>query len=146
MPSLNRTLLLGTLTRPPTFRQTAHGTPICTFDLQVAAGHREHACVIRIVIFGKQAEPAARHLGRGSEVFVTGHLHQQERVTLDGQKVRSLEVVAERVEFLSVPAAHVREIARAFIDPPAMLPDADAPAQIAERTRRRQTSDHSATA
>jgi len=51
----------------------------------------------------------------------------------DGQKVRSLEVVAERVEFLSEPADHVRETARAFIDPLAMLPEVDAPATLDER-------------
>jgi hypothetical protein len=42
-------------------------------------------------------------------------------------------MVAERREFLSEPAGHAVEIARAFIDPPAMLPDADAPAQADER-------------
>jgi single-stranded DNA-binding protein len=132
MPSLNRILLLGTLTRPPTFHQTAHGTPICTFDLQVAAGHREQVCVNHVAIFGKQAEPAARHLGRDSTVFVAGHLRQHGSVTHDGQKGRSLEVVAERIEFLSEPANHAREIARAFIDPPAVLPAADAPAHVDE--------------
>jgi hypothetical protein len=40
--------------------------------------------------------------------------------------------VAERVEFLSEPAGRIGEIARAFIDPPAMLPDADPPAQVDE--------------
>lgn len=93
---------------------------------------RHHPCASRVVIFGKQAEPAARHLGRGSAVFVAGHLRQRERVTQEGQKLRSLEVVAERVEFLSEPAGHIREIARTFIDPPAMLPEADAPAQWPE--------------
>jgi single stranded DNA-binding protein len=132
MPSLNRILLLGTLTRPPTFRQTAHSTPICTFDLQVDAGHQEKVCVIRVVVFGKQAEPAARHLGDGSTVFVAGRLRQQARVTHEGQKVRSLEVVCERIKFLSAPAGHVRQIARTFIDPPAMLPHADTPATVDE--------------
>ena len=59
MPSLNRALLLGTLTRSPTFRQAARGTPVCTFDLQVDVAGREKACVIRVVIWGKQANSAA---------------------------------------------------------------------------------------
>lgn len=54
------------LIRQPSFRQTARGTPICSFGLRVDASDREHACVIRIVIFGKQAEPAARHLGEAA--------------------------------------------------------------------------------
>ena len=135
MASLNRILLLGTLTRPPSFRLTARNTPICSFDLHLPAHEHHQSCVIRVVVFGKQAEPAAHHLGRDSEVFVAGRLRlrQQQRVTHEGQKVRSLEVVAERIEFLSQPAGHAQEIARPLIDPPAMLPEADTPAQFDER-------------
>ena len=133
MPSLNRAILLGTLTRPPTFRQTARGTPVCTFDLQVDVAGRESACVIRVVVLGKQAEASVQQLGRTSVVFIAGHLRQSERVTPDGEKRRMLEVVAERIEFLSEPAGHTGEIARTFIDPPAMLPEADPPAQVDER-------------
>ncbi len=43
-----------------------------------------------------------------------------------------LEVVVERIEFLSEPVAHAREVARTLIDPPAMVPDADPPAQYDE--------------
>jgi hypothetical protein len=45
---------------------------------------------------------------------------------------RSLEVVSKQMQFLSDPVAHVREIARAFIDAPAMLPDADPPSAFPE--------------
>jgi single-stranded DNA-binding protein len=63
MPSLSRIFLFGTLTRMPTFHQTARNTPLCTFDRRVPAPERHEPCVIRVVIFGKQAEPSARHLG-----------------------------------------------------------------------------------
>jgi hypothetical protein len=53
-------------------------------------------------------------------------------VTPEGEKRRTLEVVAERVEFLSEPAGHAAAITHALIDPPAMLPDADPPAQVDE--------------
>jgi single-strand DNA-binding protein len=132
MPSLNRAILLGTLTRPPTFRQTARDMPVCTFDLQVDVAGRENVCVIRVVIFGTQAEPAARHLGRGSLVFVAGHLRQQDFVSREGEKRKVMEVVAERVKFLSQPVDHARAITRALIDPPAILPDADPPARVDE--------------
>ncbi len=133
MPSLNSIFLLGSLTRSPTFHQMARGTPVTSFDLQVEVPAREKVCVIRVVIFDKQAEAAARHLGRGSIVFVAGHLRQREIVTREGEKHRALEVVAERVEFLSQPADHPRDIARTLIDPPAMVPDADPPAHFDER-------------
>ncbi len=55
MPSLNSILLLGPLTRPPAFRQTARGTPVTSFDLQLDAPAREKVCVIRVMVSGKQA-------------------------------------------------------------------------------------------
>ena len=94
---------------------------------------RKNACVIRVVVLGKQAEASAQQLGVGSMVFVAGHLRQQEHLTTEGEKRKRLEVVAERIEFLSEPAGRSGEIARAFIDPPAMLPEADPPAQVDER-------------
>ncbi len=78
MPSLNCVLLLGSLTRPPAFYRTVRGTPVTSFDLQADVPAREKGCVIRAVVFGKQAEPAARHLGRGSVVFIAGHLRQRQ--------------------------------------------------------------------
>jgi single-stranded DNA-binding protein len=112
----------GTLTCPPTFRQTAQSTPVCTFDLQVDGAGRESACVIRVVVLGTQAEASAQQLGRTSVVFLAGHLRQSERVTPGGMKRRTLEVVAERGEFLSEPAGRTGQIARAFIAPPPCYP------------------------
>ncbi len=78
---------------------------------------REKSCVIRVVVWGKQAEPAARHLGRGSIVFVAGHLRQREIAAREGGQHRGVEMVAERVEFLSEPVGHAREVAQAFLVP-----------------------------
>ncbi len=55
-------------------RQTARGTSFCSFDFQLDATERGELCIMRVIVFGKQAEPAARHLGRDSEVFITGYL------------------------------------------------------------------------
>ena len=60
MSSLNRAILLGLLMRDPTLRQTPRGAPFCIFDLQLEATERGEPCIIRVIIFGKQAEPAAR--------------------------------------------------------------------------------------
>ena len=40
-------------------------------------------------------------LGREDGVFIAGHLRQREYGTAEGEERRALEVVAERVEFLS---------------------------------------------
>ncbi len=56
MYSLNHSLLLGTLTRPPTFRQSQRGTPIRTFDLQLDPTARGEPCIMRVIIWGEQGE------------------------------------------------------------------------------------------
>jgi len=61
MPSLNKAILLGTLPRDPVFKFTPRGAPLCTFDLQLTGAPRdergrEPICIIRILIWGKQAE------------------------------------------------------------------------------------------
>jgi hypothetical protein len=55
-------------------------------------------------------------------VFVSGRLWQREGVTGAAEKQRGLMIVAERVEFFSEPVGHIREIAEAFIDTPALVP------------------------
>ena len=77
-PSLNRIFLLGALTRPPTFRQTTHGTPICSVDLASTCRPSRAAAPFASLIFGQRAAPVARHLRRGGEVLVAGHLRQTE--------------------------------------------------------------------
>ncbi len=116
MPSLNCILLLGPLTRPPASYQTARNTPVTSFDLLVDVPAREKVSVIRVVVCGKQAEPEARYLGRGSLVFIAGHLRQREMVSREGEKHRALEVAAERIEFLSEPVGLAKEIACTRID------------------------------
>jgi single-strand DNA-binding protein len=101
MPSLNHACLLGTLPRTPTVHQTAQGTPVCTFDLQVDAMDRDGPCVIRVVVWGRHAEASAQHLGRNSVVCVAGPLRQSGRGTMEGVTRRTLEAVAEGMKFLS---------------------------------------------
>ncbi len=66
-------------------------------------------------------------------MFIAEHLRQREIEAGEGEKRRALEVVAERIEFLSQPAGLAKKSARTLIDPPATVPDADPPAQIDER-------------
>lgn len=61
---------------------------------------RDEPCVSRVVVWGRHAEASAQHLGRNSVVFIAGRLRQSGRVTAEGVKRRTLEVVAEGVKVL----------------------------------------------
>ena len=109
MPGLNRVFLLGNLTRDPELRYVPSGAPVATFGLAVNrrfmtqhGEKKDEVCFVRIVVFGKQAESCSQHLSKGRLVFIEGRL-QYRSWEQDGQKRSSLDVVADRVQFLGAP-------------------------------------------
>jgi single-strand DNA-binding protein len=101
---LNRSILIGRLTRDPEVRYTQSGKPVTSFDIAVdrtmtnAQGQRE-ADFIPIVTWGKLAEACGNNLNKGRLVAVDGRL-QIRSYEKDGQKRKVAEVVAESVRFL----------------------------------------------
>jgi single-strand DNA-binding protein len=102
---MNHIALIGRLTRDPELRYTPNGVAVANFDLAVdrptpnQQGERE-ADFIRIVSWQKQAEVVANYLKKGRLVAVEGRLQIRNYETQDGQKRRTAEVIASRVQFL----------------------------------------------
>ena len=102
---MNHIALIGRLTRDPELRYTPNGVAVANFDLAVdrsttnQQGERE-TDFIRIVTWQKQAEVVANYLKKGRLVAVEGRLQIRNYETQDGQKRRTAEVVASRVQFL----------------------------------------------
>jgi len=97
---------MGNLTRDPELRYTPSGTAVVNFGMAVnrrftdqAGEKKEDTCFVRITVFGKQAETCNQYLNKGRAVFVEGRLQYRSWET-EGQKRSSLDVVAERVQFL----------------------------------------------
>ena len=110
MASLNRVLLIGNLTRSPELRHTADGLAVADMRLAVnrqytsqSGEKRSEATFLTVVVWGKQAEASAQHLGKGSQVFVEGRIQIREWSGKDGQKRTATEIVAETVQFLNRP-------------------------------------------
>lgn len=102
---INRTVLVGRLTKDPELRSTPNGVNVGTFTLAVnrtftnAQGERE-ADFINVVVFKKQAENVERYLSKGSLAGVDGRLQTRSYENKDGQRVFVTEVVADSVQFL----------------------------------------------
>jgi single-strand DNA-binding protein len=136
MPSFNKAILMGNLTRDPELRSTPSGAPVCHFDLALnrvyttqAGDRKEEVCYLTVVVWGKQGEHCAQYLKKGRGAHVEGHLQQRTWTTPEGQKRSKIEVVAERVQFLGDgrgPRAATAPYPDA--DPPAQIPEADPPA------------------
>jgi len=107
--NLNKVFLIGNLTRDPELRYVPSGAPVATFGLAInrryvtqSGEKKDEVCFVRIVVFGKQAESCSQYLNKGRLVFVEGRL-QYRSWEQDGQKRSSLDVVADRVQFLGGP-------------------------------------------
>ncbi|HFE5682216.1 TPA: single-stranded DNA-binding protein [Staphylococcus aureus] len=102
---LNRTVLVGRLTKDPEYRTTPNGVSVTTFTIAVnrtftnARGERE-ADFINCVTFRKQAENVNNYLSKGSLAGVDGRLQSRSYENKDGQRVFVTEVVADSVQFL----------------------------------------------
>lgn len=107
MASFNKVLLIGNLTKDPELRYTPNGTAVA--NLRVAVNRKfkdrtgelkEDTCFITVTAWDKQAEICNQYLQKGRAVFVEGMLQSRSWDTPDGQKRSTIDVRAERIQFL----------------------------------------------
>ena len=110
MVSLNRVLLIGNLTKDPDLRYTPSGTPVANLRLAVnsvykdqAGQKKEEVCFVTIVVWSKQAELCNQYLKKGRSVFIEGRLLYRSWEA-EGKTRSTMEVRADRVQFLGLPA------------------------------------------
>lgn len=102
---INRTVLVGRLTKDPELRYTSSNLPVAKFTLAVnrtfagPSGERE-ADFIQCVVWRKQAENLARFVKKGSLVGVEGRIQTGSYDDKDGIRKYTTEVVCDSVQFL----------------------------------------------
>ena len=111
MLSLNRVLLIGNLTKDPELRYTPSGTPVANLRLAVnssfkdqAGQRKEETCFVTVVVWSRQAEICNQYLKKGRSVFIEGRLLYR-TWEAEGKTRSTMEVRADRVQFLGLPAA-----------------------------------------
>lgn len=133
MASLNKIFMIGNLTRDPELRYVPSGAPVATFGLAVNrtfvtqhGDKKDEVCFVRVVVFGKQAESCSQYLTKGRPVFIEGRL-QYRAWEQDGQKRSTLDIVADRVQFLGAPGKHGSSGSEEMADPQKETFTEDAP-------------------
>lgn len=102
---INRTVLVGRLTKDSDLRYTSSGTAVATFNLAVDRsftnrdGERE-TDFIRCVIWRKAAENFANFTHKGSLVGIDGHIQTRNYENQQGQRVYVTEVIADNFALL----------------------------------------------
>lgn len=109
---LNTVNLIGRLGQDPgeSLRYSQTGTAVMRFTLAVNRRPDQNGNAVTdwidCVTFGKLAENMATYLEKGSQVAIEGRIQTRNYQTQEGQKRKSMEVVASSVHFLGKKAAN----------------------------------------
>src|SRR3712207_3548992 len=105
MVSFNRVVLAGNLTRDPELRFTQNGVPVCNFPIAVdrigSKKSEEAVDFFNVSCWRELGERVANHKKKGGPILVEGRLQYRTWQAPDGTKRSAVEVVADRVQFLS---------------------------------------------
>lgn len=102
----NRVFLLGNLGADAELRYTPNGQPVLKFRLATTESYldankvrQERTEWHNVVLWGKRGEALARHLNKGTRVFVEGSLRTSSYEDKDGVKRYRTEVFANDIIF-----------------------------------------------
>lgn len=104
MADVNKVILIGRLGRDPEIRYTSAGTPVASFSVATTEKRKDkddHTEWHNCVAWQRTAEICEELLRKGSLVYIEGKLQTREWDNRDGQKVRLVEVVVEKMNLLS---------------------------------------------
>jgi single-strand DNA-binding protein len=103
MVSFNRVVLAGNLTRDPELRFTQEGVPVASFSIAVNRVRSKSEAVdfFNVSCWQELGERVANHKKKGDPILVEGRLKYRTWQAPDGTKRSAVDVVADRVQFLS---------------------------------------------
>ena len=130
---MNKVILMGRLTRDPEVRysQTDSNMAIARFSLAVdrrfkKQGDTVTADFFNCTAFGKQGEFVEKYLKQGTKIVVTGRIQNDNYTNKEGQKVYSVQIMVEEIEFAESKASSQSNAGNDGSAQPQMgAPDAD---------------------
>jgi single-strand DNA-binding protein len=99
---MNHVSITGRLGQDPELRYTQSGKPVVNFSLANNTGFGENRQThwFTVVAWNGQAEAVVNHLEKGAQVGVEGFLQTRKWTDKEGNNRVSVEIVANRVDFL----------------------------------------------
>lgn len=101
---LNRTIMMGRLTRDPELRHTQSGTAVCSFsiacdrDFKNASGEKD-TDFFDCVAWRQTAEFVSQYFTKGRMAAVTGRLQNRSWTDNEGNKRRTTELIIDNIYF-----------------------------------------------
>ena len=100
---MNVVTLIGDLVTEVELKELGEDRKVASFVVAIDRPGREGADFIRIAVWNRQAEICSRFLAKGRRIAVDGRLRSRSWEE-NGKRRSAVEVVANRVQFLSPPA------------------------------------------
>ena len=108
---MNKIILMGRLTRDPEVRysQGENSLAIARFSLAVNRTFKRQgdpeADFFNCTAFGRLAEFAEKYLKQGTKILLSGRVQNDNYTNKEGQKVYSVQIIAEEMEFAESKSA-----------------------------------------
>ena len=102
---MNKVILMGRLTRDPEIRYSSGATQTAVARFSLAVDRRfkregqPDADFFNCSAFGKTAEFVQNYLKQGTKVVVEGRIQNDNYTNKNGEKVYSVQIIVEAVEF-----------------------------------------------
>jgi len=124
---MNKVILMGRLTRDPEVRysQNDSNMAIARFSLAVDRRYKKQgdevtADFFNCTAFGKQGEFIEKYLKKGTKMVVIGRIQNDNYTNKEGQKVYSVQIMVEEMEFAESKASAEQRGQEDNNTPPAM--------------------------
>ena len=100
---MNKIILMGRLVKDPEVSATQSGTTVGRFSIAVDRRFKKEgdpdADFFNVTTFSKLAEFVERYLKKGTKISLVGRLQNDNYTDKNGNKVYSVKVIAEEIEF-----------------------------------------------
>lgn len=102
---MNKVILMGNLTRDPEIRYSQGDSSLAIAKFSIAINRRfsrqgdTDTDFFNCTAFGKQAEFVEKYFRQGSRMLLTGRVQNDNYTNRNGEKVYSVQIIAEDIEF-----------------------------------------------
>jgi single-strand DNA-binding protein len=142
---INNVTLVGRLAQDPTLRYTANGTAVVNLRLATNGPYinddgQRSAVFLDVVVWGKLAEVVAQYKKRGEIIGVIGKLNTRSYTDSRGVQRRTVEVVADLVQFIGRKNGEADNTVDGYQPPQRMPQSQKSPQNASRQTRTAQKS------
>jgi single-strand DNA-binding protein len=102
---MNKVILMGNLTRDPEIRYSQGENSLAIARFSIAVNRRfarqgdTDTDFFNCTAFGRQAEFVEKYFKQGSRMLLTGRVQNDNYTNKNGEKVYSVQIIAEEIEF-----------------------------------------------